>query len=182
VLRPAPARFVGGSSELLTPEAKELEAAQGKGPHFMGFVEGYDLKRRDPDASIALHRRSVLDGIALHAGGAVAVEQVGEERARFLRLPTLSGVEALHATFIVHRYVPHIHDTLTLAYVDRGAATFDLEGGWHVAPAGSAFLIPPHWVHTGESAAPSGYTYRVLYLEPEELAVRSDERIGPCHP
>lgn len=101
------------------------------------------------------------------------------ERARFLRPPALDGVEALHATFVRHRYTAHIHDALTIAHVDRGAATFDLEGSRHVAPAGTAFLIPPQAVHTGEPVTSSGYTYRVLYLDPGELAARSDEAIAP---
>jgi AraC-like DNA-binding protein len=84
----------------------------------------------------------------------------------------MPGVEALHATFVEHRYAPHIHDDITIAYVDRGAARFELENHAHVAPAGAVFLIPPHAVHTGESATSNGYTYRVLYLEPDTLAAR----------
>jgi len=95
-----------------------------------------------------------------------------EEEARFLRPPTLPGVEALHATFIHHRYAPHVHDALTIAHVVEGAAGFELDGRRHLAPAGSVFLIPPQAVHTGESASPGGYSYRVLYLEPEQLAER----------
>lgn len=84
-------------------------------------------------------------------------------------------MEALHATFVDHRYPPHIHDTLTLAYVDRGAATFVLEGERYVAPAERIFVIPPQAVHTGESASDGGYTYRVLYLDPSLLAERAEE-------
>ena len=54
-----------------------------------------------------------------------------------------------------------------------GAARFELEGRWHVAPAGTSFLIPPGAVHTGESATPGGYSYRVLYLESEQLVERA---------
>jgi AraC-like DNA-binding protein len=79
----------------------------------------------------------------------------------------------LHATFVDHRYAPHIHDDLTIACVDRGAARFQLENHRHVAPAGTVFLIPPHAVHTGEPATSLGYTYRVLYLDPAQLAARA---------
>jgi AraC-like DNA-binding protein len=92
------------------------------------------------------------------------------DSARFLRRDALPGVEALHATFVRHRYAPHIHDTITIACVDRGAARFALENHDHVAPAGTVFLIPPQAVHTGEPATVAGYTYRVLYLEPRQLA------------
>lgn len=108
-----------------------------------------------------------------------------EEEARFLRPSALPGVEALHATFVHHRYAPHVHDALTIAHVVRGAAGFELEGRWQLAPAGSVFLIPPQAVHTGESASPGGYSYRVLYLEPEHMAehygseLRCDARRPP---
>ena len=95
------------------------------------------------------------------------------ESARFIRRDALPGVEALHATFVSHRYSPHVHGEMTVACVDRGAAAFDLESHKHVAPAGTVFLIPPQAVHTGEPAGAVGYTYRVLYLDPEQLASRS---------
>lgn len=99
----------------------------------------------------------------------------GAEQAYFLRPAMLPGVEALHATFVDHRYAPHIHETLTLAYVDRGAAAFALEGERFVAPAECVFVIPPQAVHTGESASDGGYTYRVLYLDTPLLAERGEE-------
>ena len=91
------------------------------------------------------------------------------EHATFLRPRGLAGVEALHATFLSHRYVPHVHDAWTVAQVLAGAACFQLEGRWHIAAAGNVFIIPPGAVHTGESATAGGYTYRVLYLEPWAL-------------
>jgi AraC-like DNA-binding protein len=99
------------------------------------------------------------------------------EEAFFLRPSALPGVEALHATFVHHRYPPHVHDAVTIAHVVKGAAGFDLEGRWHLAPAGSIFLIPPQAVHTGESANPGGYSYRVLYLKPEQLTERSGREL-----
>lgn len=103
------------------------------------------------------------------------------ETARFLRPAGAPGIEALHATFVNHRYAPHIHDAWTVAHVVSGAARFDLQGRSHLAAAGSIFLIPPGAVHTGEPAAPGGYTYRVLYLEPERLTLRSRSELwqGP---
>ena len=98
------------------------------------------------------------------------------ERARFIRPRGLAGVEALHATFVKHRYAPHMHDAWTVAHVIAGAAGFELEGRWYTARAGSVFLIPPGAVHTGRSATAAGYTYRVLYLDPRLLTEhRGDE-------
>jgi AraC-like DNA-binding protein len=104
----------------------------------------------------------VLDGIAVSSSS----QPMFSEQARYFRPSTLPGVEMLHASFVSHRYAEHLHDTWTVATVDRGAAAFDLEGTTHTAPRGSVFLIPPYAVHTGQSATPGGYRYRVLYLDP----------------
>jgi AraC-like DNA-binding protein len=93
------------------------------------------------------------------------------EWIRFYRSADLPGAEALHASFLSYRYAAHLHDSWTIAMVEHGAARFALGSSEHVAPAGSAFLIPPGTVHTGESASPDGYMYRVLYLEPEQVAL-----------
>ena len=98
------------------------------------------------------------------------------DRARFLRPAALPGVEALHATFLRHRYAAHVHDYWVVACVDRGAASFELEGRRHTAPAGSVFVIPPGAVHTGEPATDDGYTYRVLYVDWSALGCDSDGR------
>jgi AraC-like DNA-binding protein len=93
------------------------------------------------------------------------------EWARFFRSANLPGAEVLHASFVSHRYAAHLHDSWTVAAVEEGAAAFALASRRYVASAGSAFLIPPGMVHTGEPAAQDGYVYRVLYLEPEQVAV-----------
>jgi AraC-like DNA-binding protein len=102
--------------------------------------------------------------------GGIAMQQrrhkTASERAQYYRSPALPGAEILHARFISHRYCAHVHDSWTVAAVDEGAATFNLNGARHIAPAGTVFMIPPFAVHTGESASPHGYSYRVLYLEP----------------
>lgn len=108
-----------------------------------------------------------MDGVALP-------DRLGatrEEWARFFRPGVLPGAEVLHASFVSHRYAAHMHDSWTIAAVESGAASFALASSRHVASAGSVFLIPPAVVHTGESATRSGYVYRVLYLEPEQVAV-----------
>jgi hypothetical protein len=91
------------------------------------------------------------------------------ETVRYVRPQDLPGVEILHAHFVNHKYAPHLHETWTVATVDVGAAAFELDGVRHVAPPGSVFLIPPHAVHTGESATPGGYHYRVAYLDPVSM-------------
>ena len=122
----------------------------------------------------------ILDEIALAIScplsltGSVGTDecgQVGEtDIARFIRRDALPGVEVLHATFIRHRYAPHSHEDLTIAYVEEGVVRFAIENHNYVAPPGTVFLIPPEAIHTCEPGAVTGYTYRVLYLELTQLA------------
>ncbi len=117
----------------------------------------------------------VLDKIAVPEGP----RPHPAEWARFFRSAALPAAEVLHASFVSHRYSAHLHNSWTIAAVEKGAASFTLERTRHVAPAGSAFLIPPGVVHTGESAAPGGYLYRVLYLEPERALDDGEPSLCP---
>jgi AraC-like DNA-binding protein len=119
---------------------------------------------------LPLPDRRVLDGIAV----SVTPQPNSAESARYFRPPALGGVEVLHASFVQHRYPEHLHDTWTIAKVDRGVATFGVHGRHYLAPEGTVFLIPPYAVHTGKSASADGYEYRVLYLDP----VESEEEVG----
>jgi AraC-like DNA-binding protein len=107
------------------------------------------------------------------ASGAETASSARED-ARWLRPQFLPGVEALQATFRRHRYRPHTHPTWTVALVRRGIATFELEGQRYFAPPKSVFMVAPDLVHTGQSALPDGYSYEVIYLDPERVAEASD--------
>ncbi|SDC97049.1 AraC family transcriptional regulator [Actinokineospora iranica] len=91
------------------------------------------------------------------------------DTARLWR-PDIPGVEVLHARFRRHAYPRHAHDATTVALMDSGTAAFQCEGAEFAAPAGSAFMINPGAVHTGRSATPEGYRYRVLYLTEEAFS------------
>jgi AraC-like DNA-binding protein len=91
------------------------------------------------------------------------------EHAAYFRPPGLPGVEALHARFIDHAYVPHSHPTWTVAVVHHGAARFELDSTQQRADRGELFVLEPEAVHTGMAAVPEGWAYRVLYLDPALL-------------
>lgn len=99
------------------------------------------------------------------------------EQARYFRLPELPGVEALHARFVNHAYVPHSHPTWTIAVVHAGAARFEVDATQQRADRGELFVLEPEAVHTGMAAVPEGWAYRVLYLDPA-LLFEWDERDG----
>jgi AraC-like DNA-binding protein len=91
------------------------------------------------------------------------------EHATYFRPPGLPGVEALHARFVRHAYMPHSHPTWTVAVVDYGAARFELDATEQRADRGELFVLEPEAVHTGMAAVPEGWAYKVLYLDPALL-------------
>jgi AraC-like DNA-binding protein len=88
------------------------------------------------------------------------------EHAVFFRPDGLSGVEALHARFVEHAYVPHSHPTWTVAVMQAGAARFEVDATKQRADCGELFVLEPEAVHTGMAAVPEGWGYQVLYLDP----------------
>lgn len=88
------------------------------------------------------------------------------EHATYFRPPELPGVEALHARFVRHAYMPHSHPTWTIAVVHFGAARFEVDETRQRADRGELFVLEPDAVHTGMAAVPQGWAYKVLYLEP----------------
>jgi AraC-like DNA-binding protein len=92
------------------------------------------------------------------------------EFATYLRPPGLTGIEALHARFVDHAYRPHSHRTWTIAVVQRGAARFTVERTPQRAGAGELFVLEPEAVHTGMAAVPEGWSYQVLYVDPQILS------------
>ena len=123
-------------------------------------------------------RPNVLDGIAVPPTNPTAPTT---ETALFYRPAAVSGVEVLHARFVTHRYIAHVHETWTVALVGSGAAAFSLGRDRHVAHAGSAFLIPPGAVHTGEPVDVHGYSYRVLYVDPNHYQDGADSWLTGHH-
>jgi AraC-like DNA-binding protein len=95
----------------------------------------------------------------------------------YLRPEGLSGVEALHARFVEHAYVPHSHPTWTVAVMQLGAARFEVDASKQRADRGELFVLEPEAVHTGMAAVPEGWGYQVLYLDPA-LVHEWDERDG----
>jgi AraC-like DNA-binding protein len=97
----------------------------------------------------------------------------------YFRPAGLAGVEALHARFVNHAYVPHSHPTWTVAVVQYGAAQFDVDATPQRADQGELFVLEPDAVHTGMAAVPEGWAYKVLYLDPA-LLHEWEERDDPA--
>ena len=58
------------------------------------------------------------------------------EHATYFRPQDATGIEALHARFVEHAYLPHSHPTWTVAVVDHGAARFEVDATRQRADSG----------------------------------------------
>jgi AraC-like DNA-binding protein len=101
------------------------------------------------------------------------------ETTAYFRPAGLDGVEALHASFVTHAYRPHSHPTWTVAVMERGAASFELDDTDQRADDGELFVLEPESVHTGVAAVPGGWAYKVLYLDPALIGTWAEEDSAP---
>jgi AraC-like DNA-binding protein len=101
------------------------------------------------------------------------------ESTAYFRPAGLEGVEALHASFVTHAYRPHSHPTWTVAMMERGAASFELDDTEQRADDGELFVLEPESVHTGVAAVPGGWAYKVLYLDPMLLGAWAEADAVP---
>lgn len=100
------------------------------------------------------------------------------EYTHFLRDPTLSNLELLHANYITHTFAPHTHEGFAIGVVERGTETFRYRKAIHFASAGEVVLINPGEMHTGSAAVEQGWTYRMLYPSAQLLQRAASEIAG----
>jgi AraC-like DNA-binding protein len=76
----------------------------------------------------------------------------------------------LKADFKRHAYLPHWHDTYTIALVEAGCERVNLGGIQRHASPGDVVLLNPGEIHDGEAHDPTiGWDFRVLYVSSEIL-------------
>jgi AraC-like DNA-binding protein len=92
------------------------------------------------------------------------------EACTFWRVQELGGLELLRARYITHTFAPHTHDAYALGVIDSGVEAFRWNGQMQYAPAGSVVMVNPGEVHTGQAGVGDGFTYRMLYPDPAQLA------------
>ncbi|MCX5812487.1 MAG: AraC family transcriptional regulator [Proteobacteria bacterium] len=85
------------------------------------------------------------------------------DTVKFARAADLGNLEFLHATFILHSFPRHTHETFAIGVIERGVQATYYGGSTHIATAGDICLVNPGEVHTGFSPHESGWTYRVFY-------------------
>ncbi|GBG57737.1 AraC family transcriptional regulator [Sporomusaceae bacterium FL31] len=100
------------------------------------------------------------------------------EQVNFWRLPQLSNLELLHATYVNHCFAKHIHDCFAIGVIEHGALKFSYRGEKLIAPAGCINLVVPGEAHDGSAGSDEGWTYRMFYLEPQLLEQAAYELVG----
>ncbi len=91
---------------------------------------------------------------------------------------TDSGIETIHAHFEGHAYDPHWHDSYLVGVTQQGLQQFSCRRQKHQSLPGKVFMLEPGEIHDGDAIQPGGFTYHMLYLDPQwlsrELAARRD--------
>ena len=100
------------------------------------------------------------------------------EHVKFWHDTALSNLELLHATYVTHTFAPHTHEGYVIGVIEQGAEQFAYRRSRHIAPAGSIVFINPGEMHTGSSAAESGWTYRTLYPSIELVQRAVSDLVG----
>jgi hypothetical protein len=79
------------------------------------------------------------------------------------------GLELLEAEFDRHMYERHMHEAYAIGVTLRGVQRFWCRGATHDSTAGHVIVIGPGEAHDGESGAPGGYAYRMLYVSNDRV-------------
>ena len=80
-----------------------------------------------------------------------------------------TGIETLRAHFEGHAYDPHWHDSYLMGVTEQGVQQFNCRRARHQSTPGKVFLLEPGDIHDGEAPTADGFTYRMLYLDPQWL-------------
>lgn len=95
-----------------------------------------------------------------------------------ITLPGVGGVEVMSARFTTQCFGKHFHRRYGLGVIEQGAMAFSFLGQNFVADAGSVNLTVPGEMHDGHAAAPAGWAYRMLYLDPEVVENAASQAAG----
>lgn len=80
-----------------------------------------------------------------------------------------AAIETLRAHFEGHAYDPHWHDTYLLGYTEQGVQQFDCRRTRLHSTPGQVIMLEPGDIHDGHAPSENGFTYSMLYLEPDWL-------------
>lgn len=104
--------------------------------------------------------------------------QAPAEQVNIWHPPGLSGLQLMRASYLTQTFPRHTHEGFGVGVIERGALGFFYRGEHVVASAGRINLVNPDEVHTGQSAAEEGWTYRMFYFGAEQLQRAASEISG----
>ncbi|WP_312601660.1 AraC family transcriptional regulator [Pseudomonas luteola] len=97
-----------------------------------------------------------------------------------------TGIETIRAHFEGHAYDPHWHDSYLVGFTEQGVQQFSCRNALHVSTPGKVFMLEPGEIHDGHAPAEGGFTYSMLYLEPQwierELRMLHEDAPVQCLP
>jgi len=99
-----------------------------------------------------------------------------QESAEFRRLAFRPGVELYRARIIRHAFQPHAHDAFGFGAIESGVERFRYLGAEHLAPPGTIVSMNPDELHTGRAETADGWSYRMIYVDPEVVENVTGER------
>ncbi len=99
-----------------------------------------------------------------------------QDRAEFCHFAGLPGIELYQAHITRYAFAPHTHEAFGIGTIEAGAQRFRYRGVQYVAPQHSLVMMNPDELHTGESACTAGWRYRMIYIDPEEIASLTGDR------
>ena len=99
----------------------------------------------------------------------IAMPHQPAEFVRFKSSPHLPGVELYMAQLVDHAFAPHVHEAVSIGAIEAGVERFRYKGSSHVAPADTLITLNSDELHTGAAEVDTGWTYQMLYIEPDTL-------------
>ncbi|MBM3109603.1 AraC family transcriptional regulator [Pseudomonas arcuscaelestis] len=82
---------------------------------------------------------------------------------------TETGIESIRAHFQGHAYDPHWHNSFLVGVTEQGVQQFNCRRVRHVSTPGKVFMLEPGELHDGHAPTEEGFTYSMLYLDPQWL-------------
>jgi AraC-like DNA-binding protein len=81
--------------------------------------------------------------------------------------PGAPGIELAHVAMHGRGFAPHRHDTYAVGVTTAGVQVFRYRGRRHVCLPGQVHVLHPDELHDGGPGTDAGFSYRILYVEPE---------------
>lgn len=94
-------------------------------------------------------------------------DSINKEITKYWSADDVGDLECLYAKYFTFSFAPHFHNAHAIGVIESGADVFDYRGAERVAAKGEIMLLNPAEVHTGHAIDENGWTFRIMYVDPE---------------